>query len=339
MNTPKTLTEFCGMPPDSLGKYLNGTMPEVICKVVHGSRLYRLHSDSSDYDEKGIFLPDMRDCLLGVAEKNICWKEPEQNKEHEMFSLTEFFKHAARGEGYALDMLHCQDSDILKGSQLWSYLRANRSKFYTKKMVGALGYAKNHAAKYSLKAERLNAAKIVLEFLNIAESKGVGRLCQVWGDLPTGQHITKGEDENNRNADKRFVEVSGKKLPATISPSYAAQILENAINSYGERTKLASEMNEKDVKAISHSFRVGYQLLHIYKDGDFSYPLPETEFLKKVKYRQIDHKVERIDDMLNELVCEVEDLAAKSNYRDKVDSKWLDEIVLAQYGQSFCFDA
>lgn len=155
---------------------------------------------------------------------------------------------------------------------------------------------------------------------------------QIWDDLPEGQHIAKGENETDRNADKRYVEVSGKKLPATIAISYGREILENLINSFGERVKKASEMDEKDTKSLSHSFRVGFCLLNLYKFGTFSYPLPETEFIKAVKYRTLDYTMDKLDDKLNELITEVEGLSAKSTFPEKVDQKWLDEIVLKEYG-------
>ena len=70
--------------------------------------------------------------------------------------------------------------------------------------------------------------------------------------------------------DKRIYEVCGKGLPATIEPSYAASILQGVLDRYGERVRAAKEMSGRDFKAISHSFRVGYQLLHIFKDGGFT---------------------------------------------------------------------
>ncbi len=304
---------------------------KIICKVTHGSRLYKMHGEDSDYDMKGCYLPNNESLRLMRAAKNYTWKEGD-NQENEIFALTEFFRHAARGEGYAIDMLHCSDSDVIESSELWEYLRVNKSKFYTKDMVGLLGFTKTMAVKYSLKAERLNAVKKVLEILKNAEQKGVAKLFQMWDDFPRDvEHIYFGDDARNNQKDNRFLEVASKKFPATIAVSYAIPILENLITNYGDRVKLAAEMDEKETKSLSHSYRTGYQLLHIYKDGGFSYPLPENDFLMAVKYRKLDYKLDELDSKLNDLVTEVESLASQSTYSERVSQKWLDELVLAQY--------
>lgn len=304
---------------------------KILCEVTHGSRLYKMHGSDSDYDMKGIYLPNDKEVRLMRAARNYTWKEGE-DKENEIFALTEFFKHAARGEGYAIDMLHCADSDIIKSSGLWDYLRLNKSKFYTKNMVGLLGFTKTQAVKYSLKAERLNAVRKVLSIFKNAEEKGVAKLFQIWDDLPQAEeHIYFGVEVRNNNKDNRYIEVAGKKLSPTIAVSYAIPILENLITSYGDRTKQAAELDAKDVKSLAHSFRTGFQLLHIYKDGGFSYPLPENEFLLSVKYRRLVYKLDELDTKLNDLVTEVEQLATVSTYPEQVDRQWLDDIVINEY--------
>ncbi len=305
---------------------------KIICKVTHGSRLYKMHGEDSDYDKKGCYLPNLPELQLMRAAKNIQWKDEAANEETEIFALTEFLRHAARGEGYAIDMLHCSDSDVISNSNLWDYLRFNKSKFYTKSMKGLLGFAKTQSCKFALKSERLNAVKKVLEIFKKAESSGVARLWQIWDELPQGEtHIVFGEEERNNSVDKRYVEVASKRFPATISPSYSVPILENLINSYGDRTKKASELDEKDTKSLSHAFRLASQLREIYLNKGFSYPLPDNEFLMAVKYRKLDYKLSKLDDILHESITEVEKLADNSSYPDKVDQKWLDNLVLTQY--------
>ena len=305
---------------------------QILCKVTHGSRLYKMHSEASDYDEKGIYLSDKEELYLMRAAKNYQWKEEELNKETEIFALTEFLRHAARGEGYAIDMLHCGHEDIIESSNLWDYLRANKQRFYTKGMVGLLGYAKTQSVKYGLRAERLNAVRKVLEVLKVGEQKGVAKLFQLWDDLPREQeHIVYGVDGRNNNKDQRFIEIAGKKLGPTIAVTYAIPILEHLITSYGDRTTKAAELNEVDTKSFSHALRLGYELLHIYQDKGFSYPLPENDFLLAVKYRKLDYKVNKLDEILNELITKVEQLSKVSLYPEKVDQQWLDKIVLGEY--------
>lgn len=304
----------------------------ILAKVIHGSRLYRLHNQASDYDFKSIHLPTKEECLLFRACKNSRQQNPENKTEVESFALQEILRLAARSEGVALDMLHCNKEDIIINSPVFQYLLSNKIKFYTKNMIGALGYAKSQTTHYALKAERLEAVERTLDVLKQAHTDGVSRIYQIWNFLPKGKHIIYGEDPDNRNDDKRFFEVAGKKIQPNIRIEYGIDILENLIkNGFGKRVKDAREMDNKDSKSLSHAFRMGYQLYHVFKNGGFSYPLPESRFIMEVKYKTFTCSIDEINDKLNNLITEVENLSEKSTLPKKVDQNWLDEIVLNAY--------
>ena len=305
----------------------------ILGTCVHGSRLYQLSTPSSDWDYKSIFAPPVRDLLLMRASRNVRTEvgEGPEKQETEAFALHEFLKLAANGEDIAITMLHASGDAILQDSQLYTYLRGARKRFYTKKMRGSFGYALSQSSKYALRADRMVAVERVIGLLENAQSRGVARLSQCWDDLTEGEHVTKDISPNDRGEDKRVLNVAGKMLPATISPAYALEILYKLRDNYGDRVKAAKNMSGKDFKALSHSFRVGFQLRQIFKNGDFSYPLPETEFILAVKTGKVDYLGDELDQKLNELITEVEGLAAVSDFPEKVDQKWLDEIVLDAY--------
>lgn len=304
---------------------------KILCEILHGSRLYGLDHKDSDFDYKLIGLPDIRDCLLNEAPKNIIVKNEALKSTFETYSLTEFFKHAREGESYVMDMLHAPIINIIKSSELWNYIIKHRSRFYTKSMRGSVGYCKSQAGKYALKSERLNAAKKVVDFLKEKEKNGIVKVNGIWDELPDGEHTSRGINEKSRNEDKRYYEVSGKKITPGISIDYAISIYENLINSFGERVKQAALLDEKDLKSICHSFRVGYQLRHIYKNGSLVYPMPETNFLRSIRFREFTISFEDLQFKLNDLITEVEELSIQSSLPDKVDKSWLDEIVLNAY--------
>lgn len=305
---------------------------KILAKCIHGSYLYGLNGDTSDHDFKGIFLPDIKDCLLMQATKNETKKIVEENSEYENFALQVFLRLCQNSEDITIAMLHADDSKLLVDSDIFKYLRENRSRFYTKKMVGALGYAKNMALKYGFRADRMKSVEKVLAALKKAESLGVAKLHQCWDDLPTGEYIERGVDSRSNHKDNRFYEVAGKKLQATVAVSYAVEIMQALYDGYGSRVKIAKNMNGQDMKAMSHSFRVGYQLYEIYKNGGFTYPLPQTDFIKGVKYGKFNFVDDNLDVKLNDLITEVENLSAVSNYPEKIKKEWLDSIVLSAYG-------
>lgn len=310
---------------------------QILGKVLHGSKLYRLDNPGSDTDYKGITLPDLRDCILFRAQHNSQFKQGEGSEkvEFEQFSLQDFLKFASNGEDVAITMLTAKDGDVMEDSAIFQYLRENRKIFYTKHMRGQMGYAKGQAQKYCLRADRMECVEKVIAAIEKIQKKGAARLFQCWDDLPDGQYIRRYVSDNNRDGlDKRVYEVVGKGLSATISPEYALEILRNTRESYGARVKTAKAMGGKDLKAISHSFRVGFQLKHIFQDGDFSFPLPETDFIKAVKEGRVDYLADKIDEKLNDLIVEVETLSQKSGLPEKVDQKFVDKTVLAAYGMA-----
>jgi hypothetical protein len=306
---------------------------KILAKCIHGSRLYELHGEGSDHDFKSIFLPDASECLLMRATKNETKKIVEENSEFESFALQVFLRLCQNSEDITISMLHAEGDKILVDSDVYKYLRNNKSKFYTKKMVGSLGYAKSMTLKYGYRADRMTSVEKVLNFVKVAEEKGIVKLFQCWDDLPEGEFIYKGEDSKNNNKDNRFYEVVGKKLQATVAVSYAIEILTNLYNSYGDRVIAAKNMGGKDFKALSHSFRVGYQLYEIYKNGGFSYPLPQSQFIKDVKYGKLEYLKDNLDYKLNELITEVEQLSINSSLPDKIEQDWLDNIVLNCYNE------
>lgn len=307
----------------------------ILAKVTHGSRLYRLDNPLSDYDFKSIHLPSLEDCLLLRAPRNIGAKDVVAGVKHEgeSFALQEFLALAARGEDVAVTMLRVTPSDILEDSPTFQYLRERRKQFYTKEMAGSLGFAKSQCAKYSLRADRMDSVIAVINVLSDLYDEGVARLSQAWDRLPDLPHTRKFENPTDRGLDKRIYEVAGKGLPATITPHYALDILTKLRHSYGARVSLTREMGGADVKAISHSFRVGYQLRAIFTSGDFSFPLPENDFIRAVKEGKLNYVADKLDEKLNDLITEVEGLSAASSYPESVDREWMDQIVLDAYNE------
>lgn len=309
----------------------------ILGTCLHGSRLYGLATEASDWDYKSIFLPPVEDLLLMRGSRNIQTKfgEGSDKNEHESFALQEFLKLAANAEDIIVTMLHAGPEAVVKDSSVYTYLRGARKRFYTKRMTGSLGYARSQSAKYALRAERMMEVERVISLLETAQKDGVGRLSQYWDSLTEGEFAKKEISPNDRGEDKRVFNVAGKLLPATITPAYALDILYKLRDNYGDRVKAAKNMDGKDYKSLSHSFRVAYQLLHIYKDHGFAYPLPETEFIMAVKTAKMDYLKDSLDNRLNELMLEVEALAAASDFPEKVDQKWMDQIALGAYELGF----
>lgn len=296
----------------------------ILVEMKFGSHLYGLNSPTSDMDFKGVFMPSKRDMFLGRVSKSVSFNtKSNQNEKNsasdvdkELYSLQYFFELAKKGETVALDMLHAPESAWLKHTWEWAYLHSRRQMFHTKTLSSFVGYARTQAAKYGIKGSRLADAKRVLESLREHPKKKIHDVLYI---LPVGEHCAPSEDS-------KFYEVCGKKLTLTATTDHYVSMMENFIREFGERAKQAETNHGVDWKAISHAFRAAFQVRDLLTEGDFTYPLKETDFLKQVKSGSLHFK--DVSPMLETLMDELEVLSAKSTLPEKVDDDAADELLL-----------
>jgi hypothetical protein len=311
-----------------------------IVYMLFGSHLYSLNTPTSDKDYKGIYLPEMDNILLGNYSKTLSFntgndktKNTPDDVDCEIIALPTFIKHACDGETFALDMLHCKSP--ISTSDIWQDLMENRSAFYSKNMKAYIGYVKTQAAKYGIKGSRLADIRKAIDFFEKYVEQGIGKtlLSQIRKEIfPTGEYIqwTKYTGKGAGKVEQDFYEVNAKKYQSTNTVEYVLEQLTKMYDGYGARAKLAEDNEGIDWKAISHALRAGYQARDIYKDGDFEYPLKETDFIMSVKKGELDFKTD-VSPVLEELVKEVELLADKSFFPDKVDREYWDQWLLNVY--------
>jgi predicted nucleotidyltransferase len=301
---------------------------QTIVKMVFGSHLYGTNSASSDQDFKGVFLPTREQLLLQRVPKSISTspkkaegvKNTAEDVDSEMYSLHYFLHLALEGETVALDMLHAPESALLETHPLWKQLVTAKHLFYTKNLKSFVGYARRQAAKYGVKGSRLSDAKRVLEFLE-QQSPSL-RLRDVWEQLPKGEHLSVMQSETDL-----LYNVCGKMLSSKAYTHHYIEMLSNFVDRYGARAKQA-ELNEGvDWKAVSHAFRAAYQVKHILTVGNYTYPLPETAFIKAVKSGQLSFQ-HSVGPQLEDLMDELEALSAKSELPEKSDRAFWDRWLL-----------
>jgi len=306
------------------------------CGVVHmvfGSYLYGTDSPESDRDYKGIFLPHKKEIYLGKIPKSITTNTKRSNHtkntsidiDNEVYSLHYFIELACEGQTVAIDMLYAPNDMIIYSSDIWEEIVKERSRFNTKNLKAFIGYARRQASKYGVKGSRLAAAKHVLDFCDHSKDLTEDtKLRYVWAILPIGEHIHK------LDADQygiRFYQVCGRKISDTCSMRQLRDIVYNFYLSYGERARLAESNSGIDWKAVSHAFRAAYQVKEILTTGEIVFPLKEAQFLRGIKSGNFDY-TNYVAPKLDELMTEVEDLAAKSKLPEKVNRKFWDDFLI-----------
>lgn len=161
-----------------------------ILVVLGGSRAYGLHTEQSDVDLKGVFVaPEdyylgLKNCSQSLAQKNQGWfsvgylwedGKPEQKwQDHQKllnhpiegtcYEITRFFELALQCNPNILDVLFCDEEDILFASPVGKAILLNRFSFLSKTCFSSFkGYALH---------ELSTVEKIRLEPPNIALVEG-----------------------------------------------------------------------------------------------------------------------------------------------------------------------
>lgn len=319
---------------------------KIVMETVFGSHLYGLNTPTSDKDYKGIFLPHPRDILLGKAPKTIDTSTGDKSSKNtvddidrQLYSLPKFISLACDGDTVALDMLHADDSKLIANSEIWQYIRANRWRFYTTELTGLFGYVRKQAAKYGVKGSRLAALREIYDVLqNTNDMCLIAPNCrglrqvkvgEVSHTFPTNEFCRFVTDTTQKAGCQDFYEVLGRKFQSTITVAEMKKSVYKLWDEYGERARQAEANNGIDWKALSHALRGGLQLISIYKHGDIVYPLEESQLLKEVKAGTKPFSF--VQEKLEEVMGEVERLAAVSTYPKEVDREFWDDFIERVY--------
>jgi len=304
----------------------------VIVKIKFGSHLYGTNTKDSDTDYKGIFLSSIQEIFLNRIPKSVTSttkkekdegiKNSSEDIDSEFYSLHYFLKLACEGQTVALDMLHAPKNMILETSDIWERIIKEREKFYTKNLNAFICYARKQAAKYGIKGSRLDAAKQVM---NVFKNQNqIVTLSCMWDELPEIEHCH--HIETNPSGIKQY-QMCGKILQETMGIDYAYDIVKRFYDSYGRRAKQAEKNEGIDWKAVSHAFRAAYQVKSILTKNTIIFPLPEADYLIKIKQGKINYKTEA-GPKLDELMKECEELAANSKLPGKVNHKYWDDFII-----------
>lgn len=300
----------------------------IVAKVLFGSHLYGTQVLGSDTDYRAIYLPPLREVVLGTAKH--AWKD-EAEEDTSYFSLQHFMRLAVEGQSVAIELLAAPTPAVVATSDLWQYLRDNRKRFYTKRMQSLCGFAKTIAAKYASRAGRLNETEAVLAVLK--QSSPVVRLSSIWDTLPESPHARKEVNAQNKGADQRVYRICGRELQATVTVAHAFTVIQAIGDAFGERVRQA-RVGELDYKAIMHAFRAALQCKEIVETGDLIFPLRDAAWLRELRLGHIDFTTNALDTRLDDLINEVQTKMDASDLPDRVDQAWVDQLILRAYDLS-----
>jgi len=311
-----------------------------LAKICVGSHLYGTEIPTSDHDYKGIFLPSLEQVVLGnhlgncpksinLGTGNDVTKNTKDDIDFELYSLQYFLHLAQHGQTIAIEMLFAPPSMWVTDSKEWQYLHNRRHDFLCKNMNSFFGYCRTQATKYSTKGVRLLTLEKVLAWLETVDFGPDRPLIDVWDQIPILPYSSKYVESTN-NA--QMWSICGRKFHDTACVEYVYEQLTQIMKSYGQRA-YASKINEGvDWKAVSHAFRIGYELKEILTTEDLKFPLAEAEFLRELKLGKLNFLNDHLEEKLETLLSELDGLAEKSDLPEQpTNMKELKNWVVSLY--------
>lgn len=147
------------------------SQPKILTKVVVGSRLHGLHTETSDYDYRGIHIHPLVDVLSPFKTlKNTTWIEGDED--NTSYELADFCKSATKGNATILEVFF--SDKIIETTPLIDEMRENWEKFIdTHNFIEASrGYAHNQWNKfYNFESagvkQQERTAKFAVAFLRV----------------------------------------------------------------------------------------------------------------------------------------------------------------------------
>ncbi len=321
-----------------------------ILEMKFGSHLYGTDTPNSDLDYKGVYLPTAREIVLHNYKKTIatcrpkgtCERNTKDDVDTEFFSLDRYLELLIEGQTVALDMLFGYEVGPDTGIMDTIYL--NRNKLLSKNVNAFIGYARQQAAKYGIKGSRMDALKVTSEFLDsiyriephsklFRHESVIVPFIQMHANIislektPLIELVTlKGP---TGLIDQPHLRINGRAIPLHSKVSYAIEIVEKMLDSYGQRAHKAHLDGGKDWKALSHAVRVASEAVELLTTGHITLPRPDRELLLKIKTNQLPY--EQVAEMIEQGLVDLYVAQEKSVLRESPDQEWVDNFVYEIY--------
>ncbi len=267
--------------------------------VVDGSHLYGTDRPGSDLDIKGIFLPSLESLVWGQVLKPITWstkKGVEKNSSHdvdiELLSLQHWLQLVHKGDTLGLDLLfsYTYGACLLIKHCIMDTLFNNIDKLLTSSELvhcAGVNFAIGQAKKYGAKGKRLGVLRQVYEYIddvlfNLGYfsslevlSTQIDNIVNLFGDKSLCYKVETNGVES--------LVICGKTHRGSIRLTEFHRRVFDAVETYGERAKLASINEGIDWKAVSHAIRALRQTEELFTTGMIQFPLGCAQEILHVK--------------------------------------------------------
>jgi len=197
-------------------------------------------------------------------------------------------------------------------------------------MNALFGYCRKQATIYGVKGNRLRSVKNAIKWLEQGNPEDKLNIFEEKYPFPTGLFLEIVKPDKSK---WKFYSVNGRMYQETVRVSYMLDKMIELKNSYGKRATKAEENEGIDWKAVSHAFRVGFQMRELYSTGELSYPVPEHEFVRDIKLGKYHYIDDELDSKLGMMVGELKLLADLNfqNFPETVDEVFFNNWLVNEY--------
>lgn len=316
---------------------------KTLVELTFGSHLYGTNTPESDSDVKAVHLEDLDNFLLNKTKSVITYsrskklneKNNSTDTDYESFELNRFASLAKEGQTAIFDMLFSPSKFWLKTTPEWETLVENRNLFLTKQPAKFVGYCRAQASKFSVKGERVAAAKAASDFFSNLVDMGFGKDKLKIHNNAIMRWAMSFQNQNSFvtvhipfDGSELMVDVCGRKCQWGNTIQGAFHMYDSLFKEYGNRAKLAMD-NHADWKALSHAVRIANEAIELLIDHSLTFPRPEYKLLLDIKTGKLPYN--KVSEMIEELLEEVEKSIKLSTLPQTVDNEKIDSLVLELY--------
>lgn len=318
----------------------------LLLKTLHGSHLYGTNTENSDIDYKGIHLPSGKSIILqnpeNVIDKSIESKlengKNSQNAiDYQSISLQKFIHQINAGDSISTEILFTPNHAIMDAIPEWFRLKEKIMPLINSEIKGFTDYCIHHASKYSVKTDRFNAIKKLVDLIEKSIEKYNKNekieiiLNEINEIAQDNEYINIIEIESGHDNLMKHIECCSRKTPITNNLETAFKMYNKIKENYGNRVKSAIDNEGIDWKNISHAIRMAGQAKELLEIGKITFPRPNAEYLIAIKEGKLQYKeiASELEDIINNLDKNKSVLPINKN--TDIMNEIIDEIIIEQY--------
>ncbi len=311
-----------------------------ICKIITGSHLYGLATETSDRDYAGVYLPSARDILgldvypIELIENEKLSQGPRNTAadiDCKYFSLRQFMRLAAEGQSAQLEMLYAKPQHHIEPPDPhWQTLVDNKGLFLSRKtFVPFVRFALAQATKATLKGENLKFIRELLTFIPTLPVSHMHEPIRSQISLKDKAHYlgpVKVEVSMNEFG-AELLTLAHRKYDTGASLKRLHDSLKILESKYGTRSQSAADKG-LDYKSLSHAYRMIFEAEEMLSTGTLTLPLPNQtrDFVKSIKIGMIPDGLRWETDIMQRVNHLEHVLAPQSNLPDAPDWEKIEDL-------------